>query len=487
MKLKDLLKSVKIIDTNMNLDIVIERIASDSRKIGKKDVFVAIHGESKDGNDFIFDALEKGAFAVITDKKCESKDIPYILVENARGTLARMWSNFYDNPTKNMKIISITGTNGKSSTAEFLYSILKASGKRCGLISTIRCLINNEELDIGGGSEVSDKYSAMTTPDPEILYYIFKLMKEKNVEYVVLETSSHALKQRKLDGLDILIGAFTNLSHEHLDYHKSMDDYCKAKELLLEKSEKCIINIDDCYGKFLYSKYLHKAYSVSCMQKSDFYANGIYCDEKGCKFTFGFNNDNLCIKTKICGNFAVYNALMAISIAKMVGIDNKSIENGILSVEAIKGRLEKYRDKSIYIDYAHTPYATKLVLESIKKIEKNKKIIVLFGCGGDRDKEKRSEIGKICSAYADVLIITSDNSRGEEPMAIIRDILSGVDKSKMHLIIPSRKQAILYGANMLKEDNVLLLLGKGHENYEIDKNGKHFFDERLILDEAFKQ
>lgn len=486
MKLKELLNSIKILDKNIDIDIEINKIASDSRRIEDNDAFVAISGESKDGNDYRYEALKRGASVVITDNKRVCNDIPYVLVESARGALARIWSSFYNNPTKNMKIISITGTNGKSSTAEFLYAILKNAGLRCGLISTIRCLINDEEIDLGGGSEISDKHSAMTTPDPEKLYYIFNLMKEKNVDYVVLETSSHALKQRKLDGIDIDIGAFTNLSHEHLDYHKSMEDYYNSKELLFERSKVCVINVDDDYGKKLYSKYEFKSYSVSCSQKTDFYARDIQCDENGCKFLFNHSDGNLYIATEICGKFAVFNALMAISIAKIVGIDDEYIIKGVFSVKTIKGRLEKYKDKSVYIDYAHTPYATKMVLESIKELEKNKKVIVLFGCGGDRDKAKRGEIGKICSTHADVLIITSDNSRGEEPMAIIRDILSGVDKNKTHLIIPSRKQAILCGARMLKEDSILLLLGKGHERYEIDKDGKHFFDERLILDEAFK-
>ena len=247
-----------------------------------------------------------------------------------------------------------------------------------------------------------------------------------------------------------------------------------------------MINTDDEYGKKLYLKYIDKSYSVSCFEKSDYYAREIECDENGCKFVFDFNYGNLYITSEICGKFAVNNALMAVSVAKILGINEKSIINGIFNVKRIKGRLEKFKNKSIYIDYAHTPLATKLVLESIKEIEKNKRIIVLFGCGGDRDKTKRSEIGRICSKYADVLIITSDNSRKEDPMEIIKDILVGVDKDKVHLIIPSRKDAILCGVKMLNNDSVLILLGKGHENYEIDKNGKHFFDERLIIEEAFK-
>ncbi len=486
MKLQKLLSSINIIDTNVDLDCDINKIASDSRKLKKKDVFVAIQGEHIDGNLFIAEATNKGVKAIITDKKESCKNIPYILVENARGALSRLWSNYYDNPTKEMKIISITGTNGKSTTAELLYGILKSADLPRGLISTIRCLINDEVINHGGGSEISGINSAMTTPDPEVLYYILYKMKENGVKYVVLETSSHSLKQRKLDGLSVNVGAFTNLSHEHLDFHKSIEDYYKSKELLFEKSKICIVNTDDLYGKMLYDKYKQKSFSISCEKNADFLIKDNYCDNEGLKFDLLYKNSRITLNSKLQGKYNQYNIAMASSIAKIIGISDENIADGILKTNSIKGRMEKYKNKSVYIDYAHTPYATKCVLEALRGAEKNKKIIVLVGCGGERDKEKRKEIGKICSSLADILIITSDNPRCEDPLLIIKDILNGVEKNKTHYIIPSRREAILYACEMLNEDSVLILLGKGHENYEINKLGKQYFDERAILDEAFE-
>lgn len=474
-----------VIYKNIDFSVKINKIASDSRKIEKNDVFFAIKGENKNGNDYVEQAIKNGAIAIVTDDKGIEKSLPVIIVNNTRSALARAWSNYYGNPTRDMKVIAITGTNGKSSTAELLYSILISANKKCGLISTIRCLINGEEINHGGGSEVSDKFSAMTTPDPEVLYYILNKMKEKNIEYVIIETSSHALKQCKLDGVSVDIGVFTNLSHEHLDYHKNIEDYFCSKELLLKCSNLCVINVDDEYGEILYEKYKEKSASVSCNKGNDFYATENVSDFNGTKFTFNFAGGELDLESNLCGKFAVYNALMASSVAKIIGIPNENIRYGILNLKSIKGRLEKYKNKSIYIDYAHTPHATQMVLESIRGFEKNKKIISLFGCGGDRDKKKRKEIGRIASKLSDVVIVTSDNPRSENPLSIIKDILAGIDKNKIHFVIPSRKEAISFAVKMYDENTVIVLLGKGHEAYEIDETGKHFFDERMILNEAF--
>lgn len=487
MQLKNLLNNIEIIDINIDLNAEIASITSDSRKIGQKDLFVAIKGEQRDGNLFINDAILNGAAAIVTDnKEACLLNRPYILVKNSRSAISILISNYYGNPTKDMTVIGITGTNGKTSTAYFLYSILKTAKKRVGLVSTIECLINDEVFDHGGGSEVVDKSSAMTTPDPEKLYFILNVMKKKGIEYVIIESSSHALKQSKLDGTHIDVGVFTNLSREHMDYHKDMEDYFKAKEILIQKSNIGVVNIDDLYGKALFNKYKSKLISFSYKEKADYYATNDALRENNSVFSLKNSNDSIMIETNILGEYAIYNSSMAACCAEILEIDREYIIEGIKKVKYIKGRLERYKDKSIYIDYAHTPKATEMVLRAIKNIQKNKRIIVLFGCGGNRDKGKRKEIGKICSEYADVLIITSDNARDEDPIEIIKDILKGIDKTRIHMVIPNRKDAILYACKILDEASVLILLGKGHELYEIDKNGKHFFDERAVLDEAYK-
>ncbi len=486
MQLKKLLNSIEILDTSIDFDTEIGKITSDSRKIEKNDIFVAIQGNQRDGNDYIENALLNGASVIITDKKDICKpQIPYILVESSRSALSRLLSAFYGNPTKETKIIAITGTNGKTSTAYFLYSILRTAGKRVGLVSTIECLINDKRLDLGGGSEVIDKHSAMTTPDPEKLYYIFNIMKENEIEYIIIEASSHALSQSKLDGTHVDIGIFTNLSSEHLDYHKDIEGYFEAKEKLFRKCKIGIVNIDDKYGKILQNRYKSKILAFSYKEKADYYVNNCVFGANKSSFHLESNKGEVLINTNILGEFSVYNSSLACACAKELGILDEYIIKGIENIKNIKGRLEKYRDKNIYIDYAHTPKATESILKTIKNIEKNKALIVLFGCGGDRDKGKREVIGKICSQYADALIITSDNPRSEEPISIIKDILKGIDKNKTHMIIPNRKDAIIYASKLVNENSVLVLLGKGHEAYEIDKNGKHYFDEREVLNEAF--
>jgi UDP-N-acetylmuramoyl-L-alanyl-D-glutamate--2,6-diaminopimelate ligase len=482
MRLKKILKSLKIIDSNVDFDTEIENITSDSRKISNGSLFVAIKGTKRDGNLYIYEALNNGAKVIVTENKeyCV-KEIPYILVESARGALSLMLSAFYGNPTIGKKVIAITGTNGKTSTAYFLYSILRKAKKNVGLISTIECLVNEQRIDLGGGSELMDAFSAMTTPDSEKLYYLFNIMKEKNVEYIVLEASSHALDQKKLLGTHIDIGIFTNLSSEHMDYHGDIESYFKAKEELFKICDLGIVNIDDEYGKIIYEKYKEKSCSFSCKENADYIASNIALSSD--KTTYNLNE--ILVETSILGDFSVYNSALAYICGEKLGLEIESLLKGILSVEKIKGRLEKFKDKSIYIDYAHTPTATEEVLKIIKGIEKNKRIVVLFGCGGDRDKTKREKIGKICSKYADILIITSDNARSEEPISIIKDIIRGIDKNKTHIIIPNRRDAILYATKILNDDSVLVLLGKGHEEYEIDKNGKHYFNERDILKEAF--
>lgn len=481
MKLSKIINSMQNIKTNIKEDIEINKITSDSRKIEKNDIFVAIKGENRNGNDFIEKAIQNGATIVVTDdntKFCENYKC--ILVENSRSALSILLSNYYRLNEEKMTIICITGTNGKSSTAYFLYNILKKANMCVGLISTIESLIMDEKLDINGGSSVEDLYSAMTTPDPEILYEILNKMKKKGVKYVVLEASSHAIKQGKLDGLSVDYSIFTNLSTEHMDYHKTMLDYFQSKEKLIKMSKSGVVNIDNTYGKRLFERYEHM-HSFSYHKTGDFFASGLSPTKCGYKFLF-YGEKEIELETKIPGEFNVCNASLAASVAVMLKIDSEFIYEGVLSTK-VPGRMEKYKN-NIYIDYAHTPFATEMVLKEIHKIEKRKNLVVLFGCGGDRDKTKREKIGAIVSKYANKIIITSDNSRNEDPLSIIREILNGVDRRKTHIIIPSRKEAIIYGVKTMKSNDVLILLGKGHEEYEINRDGKFFFSEKRIIDKA---
>lgn len=481
MKLRELLVGIEVIKIKARLDLCICNVSSDSKSITSSSLFIAIKGERRNGNDYIDNAVNNGAIAIITDdESVYEKTKSSILVKNARRTLSYVWSNYYKNPQKELKIIAITGTNGKTSTSYFLYNILKRANKSCGLISTIECLINDEKIETGGGSEASDFVASMTTPDPKILFQILSQMRDAGVEIVVMEASSHSLEQEKLAAIRFLCGAFTNLSSEHMDFHKNMESYFLSKSRLFEKCDFSVVNIDDEYGRRIKEKFTN-TYTCSVNEKSDFLASNICVSDNGCEYEILDNKAKYLVKTKISGKYTVYNSMLAFAIAKLLNISSEDILEGIYNLKCIKGRLEKIEKTNIYIDYAHTPYAMENVINTVRHFEPQKRLIVLFGCGGDRDKEKRPKMGEIATKMADLTIITSDNSRSEDAVLIIKDILKGALPNSVYCIIPKREDAIKYAVKSLGENDVLLLLGKGHEEYEIDKKGKHYFNERKIV------
>ena len=484
MTISRLLNGVRVICSKMELNFTIEKPFSDSRKAINGGAFVAIKGEKRNGNDYIMQVIEKGAKCIITDDyESYNKNPRTILVENARKALAFMWDNYYDNPTKDMSIVAITGTNGKTSCAYYLYNILKEAEKKRGLISTVECLINDDKYETNGGSAVPDIIGAMTTPDPEILYSIFDKMRLNGVEVVVMEASSHALEQDKLSPLSIKVGAFTNLSSEHMDFHANMEKYYLAKRKLFELCEYAVINTDDEYGKRAASEIKCKVVTCS-VNFGDCIARDIKLSSEG--YTYKFCSDNLCldISGHISTRFSIYNTNLSIAMALILNIDKRKIKDGILNTKSIKGRLERVENTNIFIDYAHTPCAINGTLKSLREIFPKKRIIALFGCGGDRDREKREKMAKTVFDGANMAIITADNSRNESICAIFRDILKGVPDGKDFVIISKRRSAIKYALSIMQNDDVLILLGKGHESYEIDKNGMHYFNERQIIEEV---
>lgn len=485
MYLYELLDGVNVISSDIDLKTNISRPFSDSRRAVLGGLFVAIKGEHRNGNEYIEMAFSNGAACVVTDDtEVRGKYGNSILVDNARESLSNIWHNFYKKPTKALEIIAITGTNGKTSCAYYLYNILRKAGKNCGLISTIECLINGVPLSTNGGSEVCDIASAMTTPDPEILYYIFNEMKEKGVKYVVMEASSHSLSQSKLAPISFSYGIFTNLSPEHMDYHKDMESYYLAKKSLFSKTRRAIVNADDSYGNRLSREI--EAVKCSIKGNGDFNAIDIYLDEKGCDYILKHERAQINIKGRICGEFSVYNTMLASACALDMGLEIDKVREGIFITDRISGRLERIRN-NIFIDYAHTPQAMKSVLETLRKIAPNKRIISLFGCGGDRDREKRPKMGKIATLLSDYTIITEDNSRSEPRVNIFRDILCGVEELSTFCLIPDRREAIKYAISALGENDIFVLFGKGHENYEINKNGKAYFCERDIINSILKE
>ena len=477
MNISQLLLGIDVLKGILNLDLEIQGIASDSRKVKDNYAFVAISGVFRNGNDYIEEAIQNGASVVITDDAGVLLRENLIYVENSRKALAYMWNNFYCNPTEKMKLIAITGTNGKSSTAQLLYSILKENGEKCALISTIKSYIGNDEYDFCGGSEVLDVTSSMTTPDPEKLYKFFYNAKLCGVKMIVMEASSHALAQEKLSPLSFEVGIFTNLSSEHMDFHLNMESYFLAKQKLFSMSKNSIVNCDDEYGNLIKARYKGiKSFSTKENIKGCQFTNN------GCKFTYAEGENEIEIESAVLGEFTPQNIALAIMSAQVLGIDKNTIKQGVLSCECINGRLEKVYD-NIIIDYAHTPLAMEKAINSVKKHFPNKNIVVIFGCGGDRDKSKRSIMGKISTTLASKVIITADNSRSEDTTKIIEDIVENID-SDNYVIIYSRKEAIKFGVERLEENEVLLILGKGHENYEIKNNRKIPFSEKEIISEA---
>lgn len=482
MRLRELLKGVAILESSICLDEIVSRPCSDSRKCTEGSVFVAIKGENRNGNGYIDSAITNGAKCIVTDDKSvylERENC--ILVENARCAVAYMWDNYYKSPAFDMKIIGITGTNGKTSCAYFLYSIFRSAGKRAGLISTVECLINDEKIDTNGGGEVQDIDSAMTTPDPEVLYSLFSKMRDENVEYVVMEVSSHSLELFKVEPITFSCAIFTNLSSEHLDFHGNMESYFCAKRRLFEKSKIAVINLDDEYGKRLLSGDVCDFYTVSIGKNADFVAKNIDNSMGGVKYKLYFDEKKIEVKTRISGKYNVYNSMLALCAALKIGIEEEEVIKGIENLSSIPGRMEKVSN-GVIVDYAHTPRAFMNALTCIRGTNKEGKIITVFGCGGNRDKSKRPEMGKIASDLSDVVIVTSDNCRNERKMDIIIDILKGIEKDDFE-VIPNRKEAIKRALSLKKEGDVVVLLGKGHENYEIDSTGKHYFSEKEIVAE----
>ncbi len=460
------MKIGELIETK--LDIEVTGICCNSAVAKPGDVFVAVSGFKTDGHKFAKDAEDKGAVCVIAQHEIDGLKIPVIVVENTRVALAQIAHNFYNNPTQNFKLIGVTGTNGKTTVTYLVKAILEAAGEKVGLIGT------NQNM-IGDVAYETDR----TTPDSLELVQLFSKMAEEKCTYVVMEVSSHSLELNRVHGCEFEVSAFTNLTQDHLDFHITMENYLKAKAKLFKICNKAVINIDDDGGKKIAADVaLSKVTYGTC--DADITATEIVLNPTGVEFD--------CLDThftlNIPGLFSVYNALASISICTALGVDKEIIKNTLAKATGVKGRFEVYPTKDDYtviIDYAHSPDGIKKILETVKGFAKGR-IVILFGCGGDRDNKKRPLMGKVAGELADFCIITSDNPRSEEPAAIIRDILGGMkDATADYVVIENRENAIEYAIKNAQKDDVIILAGKGHETYQILNDKTIHFDEREIL------
>lgn len=462
-------------------------IATNSQEVVKNGIFICVSGSRDDGHRYIEDAVRAGAKVIVAESvrnKCVG-GAALLYADNTRRAAALLYNLWYKNPTSKMKFIGVTGTNGKTSVAYMLYRILEKAGYKTGLIGTVEYLSHTKRLENQVG---------MTTPHPEKLYSTLAEMASDGVEIVVMEVSSHALSQSRVDAIFFDVAVFTNLSEEHLDFHNDMESYFESKQLLFNRTEKAVVNIDDAFGKRLFKSLdgRVKQKKACSLCEGDFCALNAKSREAGAEYLLLKNGDKcnaMRITLRLAGDFQIMNSLEAIAAAELCGVDSLTACQALAEINGISGRLERVDeggDISVYIDYAHTPDALQRALRSVRGfMKKGSRLILLFGCGGDRDKSKRKTMGQIASRLADFTVVTSDNSRSESPKEIIKDILKGIDKEKEFAVIELREEAIVAAiAEYARQGDTVILAGKGHEAYEIDKNGRHYFDERGIVKRA---
>jgi UDP-N-acetylmuramoyl-L-alanyl-D-glutamate--2,6-diaminopimelate ligase len=501
MLLKKLIKELKPLKIYGDLDTTISGISYDSRMVSEGDLFISIKGMITDGHLYIKEALSKGAKAFVVEKWQGWIDKqPQILVDNSRVALAKLSNVFYEEPTSNIKLIGVTGTNGKTTTTYLIDSILNQSGKKCGLIGTIECRIGNNKL-----------FGERTTPESLDLCRFLRMMIDRNIKYCVIEVSSHALDLHRVDFFNFYGVVFTNLTHEHLDYHKSIENYFNAKKKLFTgengiTAKIAVINNDDKWGIKLSkaTKINQIKYSLRDISNKNTHINNsninnicicaknIKLSMKGTQFLVVTPIGDFKINTKLIGEFNVYNILAAISIAINLGISIDDIKSGIEIMKNIPGRFEKIDEGQpfyVIIDYAHTPGGIESLIKTVRKISMGR-IISLFGCGGDRDKAKRPIMGAISGGLSDYVIITNDNPRSEKEEEIAHQIEEGVLKTKAkdsYLIQLDRRKAIETALEIANEGDNVLIMGKGHEKYQQFSDFSIPFDDREVTRKLLRE
>lgn len=465
----------------------VSAVCTDSRSATENSLFVCIKGLHHDSHAHISEAVARGARWAVVEKGCAfcaPQGFPVLTAENTRRACAVLYNAFYGFPTRQMKFIGVTGTNGKTSVTHLLRAILETSLCKCGMIGTVGCQSDGKPLE----NRMANKLANMTTPDPAELYPMLAQMAKDGVEYVLMEATSHALALGKLEPVEFEAAIFTNLTPDHLDFHGTMEAYAKAKTELFRKSKLSVINLDSPYA----DEMIHAAKGrvVTCSQtykKADYLAEEIAdLGQNGVSYRLVGPHSRLSIQCAVPGAFSVANSMQAAACAKELGFGAAAIKDALASVDGIKGRMERLKlgpeaDFSVIIDYAHTPDALEKLLKTARAINPGGRTVLVFGCGGDRDRSKRPVMGAIAEKYADCVIVTSDNSRSEDPAAIIREILEGMAKKENALVIPDRKNAIETAVFSAQAGDLILLAGKGHEEYEITSEGRKPFHEREIV------
>ena len=478
MKLNKILNNIPVTLKDLHNDPEITSVCFDSRKCTSGSLFVAVKGSASDGHEYIATAIENGAAAILCEIAPEKCCVPVVVTNDTHAALGVAASNFYGNPSSLLKLVGITGTNGKTTTVTLLHSLFTRLGYKCGLLSTIANYIVDKEYP-----------ATHTTPDPVELNKLLGMMADAGCEFCFMEVSSHAIDQDRIAGLHFTGGIFSNITHDHLDYHKTFQEYIRAKKRFFDNLPSgafALTNIDDKNGNVMLQNTKAVKYSYSCQSPADFNCRII---EKGLDGMM-VRIDNTELWTKFIGVHNAYNLLAVYSSALLLGADKEEVLVQISNLESVSGRLEYLKggkDITAVVDYAHTPDALENVLKTLKDCADARELITVFGCGGNRDKTKRPEMAAISAKYSDRIVVTSDNPRFENPEEIINDIKAGFetkDRARA-LFITDRREAIRTALALASEGAIVLVAGKGHENYQ-DVNGvKHHFDDKEIIAEVF--
>ena len=482
MKLNELLKAIQPTQVIGNQEVEIKEVNIDSRQVREGDLFMAMRGTQTDGHAYIASAIEKGAVAVLCEDLPEQLNdgVTYIQVKESEDAVGKLATTFYGDPTSKLKLVGVTGTNGKTTIATLLYNTFRYFGYKVGLVSTVCNYIDDEAVP-----------TEHTTPDPITLNRLLGKMADCGCEYAFMEVSSHSIDQKRISGLKFAGGIFTNLTRDHLDYHKSVDNYLRAKKKFFDDMPKnafCLTNLDDKNGMVMTQNTRAKVYTYSLRSLSDFKGKLLESHFEG--MILEFNNRELSVQ--FIGKFNASNLLAVFGAAALLGKEEEEILVALSTLKPVSGRFETVRSPEGYtaiVDYAHTPDALVNVLNAIHGVVEGKgQIITVCGAGGNRDKGKRPLMAKEAAKLSDRVIITSDNPRFEEPQDIINDMLAGLDKDDMRktISIVDRREAIKTACMLAQPGDVILVAGKGHENYQDVKGVKHHFDDKEVLSEIMK-
>lgn len=478
MNVQELLSGIAIKNAVSLPQQEVTAVVTNTAQIVPGALFICIRGTKFDSHSAARQMVEQGACLLVSEQQLP-EDLPYVLVEDTHAALTRICANFYGNPQRKFKhLIGITGTNGKTSTSMMARKIFEAAGHRVGLLGTTKYVVGDREYD-----------APLTTPAPQDLFFYFSEMIQAGCDTLIMEVSSHALSQKRVEGMEFTVGIFTNLTQDHLDYHGTMEAYRKEKEKLFSICKVGLINADDEASAHFLASAKCPTYTYG-MHGAAFTAKDVCATVNGVQYSFEGMGRSAALSVGIPGRFTVYNSMAAASAALLSGIELSTVAAALAEMAGVPGRVERLPGTggvSVILDYAHTPDALDNVLKTLGALPHGR-IFTVFGCGGDRDPKKRPIMGKIACENSDCVIVTSDNPRTEDPEAIIRDILVGCEpKERVYAVITDRTEAIIRALTDARDGDVVLLAGKGHEEYVIDRTGKHPYSEKEIVRQYYLQ